>query len=149
MEWYFLISCCRGKRGKGGRKRVGRRERGREGERARERNGRGSYRGDGGGNLGRERARGGKGRFSLGMGGGTDKHLVDNCGKMVLLDKLLPRLQEEGMEGIGQGERVEKRGRREGKRARGGNGRGSYKSVGGSLGRGQGQTSIWLITVVK
>ncbi len=46
----------------------------------------------------------------MGIGGGTDKYLVDNCGKMVLLDKLLPRLQEEGMEGIGQGERVEKRG---------------------------------------
>ncbi|CAG0902990.1 unnamed protein product [Cyprideis torosa] len=26
----------------------------------------------------------------------TDKHLVDNCGKMVLLDRLLPRLKEEG-----------------------------------------------------
>ncbi|XP_053398932.1 SWI/SNF-related matrix-associated actin-dependent regulator of chromatin subfamily A member 5-like isoform X1 [Mercenaria mercenaria] len=26
----------------------------------------------------------------------TDKHLVDNCGKMVILDKLLPRLQSEG-----------------------------------------------------
>ncbi len=26
----------------------------------------------------------------------TDKHLADNCGKMILLDKLLPRLQSEG-----------------------------------------------------
>ncbi|XP_074651868.1 SWI/SNF-related matrix-associated actin-dependent regulator of chromatin subfamily A member 5-like [Tubulanus polymorphus] len=26
----------------------------------------------------------------------TDKHLVDNCGKMVLLDKLLPKLQADG-----------------------------------------------------
>lgn len=26
----------------------------------------------------------------------TDKHLVDNCGKMVVLDKLLPKLQEQG-----------------------------------------------------
>ncbi len=26
----------------------------------------------------------------------TDKHLVDNCGKMVLLDKLLPRLKKDG-----------------------------------------------------
>ncbi|CAH1776599.1 unnamed protein product [Owenia fusiformis] len=26
----------------------------------------------------------------------TDKHLVDNCGKMVILDKLLPKLQEQG-----------------------------------------------------
>ncbi|XP_060580707.1 SWI/SNF-related matrix-associated actin-dependent regulator of chromatin subfamily A member 5-like [Ruditapes philippinarum] len=26
----------------------------------------------------------------------TDKHLVDNCGKLVILDKLLPRLQSEG-----------------------------------------------------
>jgi SWI/SNF-related matrix-associated actin-dependent regulator of chromatin subfamily A member 5 len=27
----------------------------------------------------------------------TDKHLVDNCGKLVILDKLLPRLQSEGI----------------------------------------------------
>lgn len=26
----------------------------------------------------------------------TDKHLVDNCGKMILLDKLLNRLKEQG-----------------------------------------------------
>ncbi len=26
----------------------------------------------------------------------TDKHLVDNCGKMVILDKLLPKFQEQG-----------------------------------------------------
>ena len=26
----------------------------------------------------------------------TDKHLVDNCGKMVVLDKLLPKLKEQG-----------------------------------------------------
>lgn len=26
----------------------------------------------------------------------TEKHLVDNCGKMVILDKLLPRLKEQG-----------------------------------------------------
>ncbi|KAG9509927.1 putative global transcription activator SNF2L1, partial [Fragariocoptes setiger] len=26
----------------------------------------------------------------------TDKHLVDNCGKLCILDKLLPRLQEQG-----------------------------------------------------
>ena len=26
----------------------------------------------------------------------TDKHLIDNCGKMVLLDKLLPKLQKQG-----------------------------------------------------
>ncbi|KAK0042721.1 SWI/SNF-related matrix-associated actin-dependent regulator of chromatin subfamily A member 5-like [Biomphalaria glabrata] len=26
----------------------------------------------------------------------TDQHLVDNCGKMVILDKLLPRLKEQG-----------------------------------------------------
>jgi len=27
----------------------------------------------------------------------TDKHLVDNCGKMVLLDKLLPKVKEQGI----------------------------------------------------
>ncbi len=53
-------------------------------------------------------------------GAGTNCHLVDNCGKMVLLDKLLPRLQEEGMEGI---ERVGGGGKK-GKRARERNGRG-------------------------
>lgn len=26
----------------------------------------------------------------------TDQHIVDNCGKMIILDKLLPRLQEQG-----------------------------------------------------
>ena len=26
----------------------------------------------------------------------TDQHLVDNCGKMVLLDKLLPKVKEQG-----------------------------------------------------
>ena len=26
----------------------------------------------------------------------TDKHLVDNCGKMVVLDKLLPKLKAQG-----------------------------------------------------
>ena len=31
----------------------------------------------------------------------TDKHLVDNSGKMVLLDKLLPKLQKDGeLEGV-------------------------------------------------
>jgi len=26
----------------------------------------------------------------------TDQHLADNCGKMVLLDKLLPKVKEQG-----------------------------------------------------
>lgn len=26
----------------------------------------------------------------------TDQHLIDNCGKMVVLDKLLMKLQEQG-----------------------------------------------------
>ena len=26
----------------------------------------------------------------------TDRHIVENCGKMVLLDKLLPRVKEQG-----------------------------------------------------
>ena len=30
----------------------------------------------------------------------TDKHLVDNSGKMVLLDKLLPKLQQDGALGL-------------------------------------------------
>ena len=33
----------------------------------------------------------------------TDKHLVDNSGKMVLLDKLLPKLQQVGALGVVMG----------------------------------------------
>lgn len=38
----------------------------------------------------------------------TDKHLVDNCGKMVLLDRLLPKLQV-STSACGDGERYGER----------------------------------------
>ena len=67
---------------------------------------------------------------------------MDNCGKMVLLDKLLPRLQEEGEEGTGGRERREGR---EGKRTRGGKGRCSLRE----RGQGAGTDKHLLITEVK